>query len=98
LVCDSALLSGYIYDNKRITEKIIHEVIKERDFNHIPQEEFQAETAFTAIKTFCCPDCNNYSGCEIKWLRGTKGEEQTCCQNCQDFPRCQESMRNIKLN
>jgi type II secretory pathway predicted ATPase ExeA len=32
LICDSALLSGYIYDTRKITEKIINEVIKERDF------------------------------------------------------------------
>ncbi len=32
LVCDSALLSGYIYETKQITGKIIEEVIKERDF------------------------------------------------------------------
>lgn len=31
LVCDSALLSGYIYDTKNITADIINEAIKERD-------------------------------------------------------------------
>jgi len=34
LICDSALLSGYIYEEKKIGEKIIDEVIKERDFNY----------------------------------------------------------------
>jgi general secretion pathway protein A len=34
IVCDSALLSGYIMNNKIITREIIVEVIKERDFNH----------------------------------------------------------------
>ena len=29
LICDSALLSGYIFDTKKITEKIIDDVIKE---------------------------------------------------------------------
>lgn len=33
LICDSALLSGYVYETKNITEKIINEVLKERDFN-----------------------------------------------------------------
>ena len=33
LVCDSALLSCYIYETKKITQKIINEVIKERDIN-----------------------------------------------------------------
>ncbi|MDD4900070.1 MAG: AAA family ATPase [Candidatus Omnitrophica bacterium] len=32
LVCDSALLSGYIYETKEINATIIEEVIKERDF------------------------------------------------------------------
>jgi type II secretory pathway predicted ATPase ExeA len=32
LICDSALLSGYVYDSTKITEKIIKEVVKERDF------------------------------------------------------------------
>jgi len=36
LVCDSALLSGYIYETKSITDKIIKEVIHERDFNYKP--------------------------------------------------------------
>lgn len=31
LLCDSALLSGYIYDSRQITEKIIYEVVKERE-------------------------------------------------------------------
>lgn len=30
LICDSALLSGFIYDTKNIDEKIIKEVVKER--------------------------------------------------------------------
>ena len=34
LICDSALLSGYIYDKRAINEEIIHEVLKERDFDY----------------------------------------------------------------
>ncbi len=34
LVCDSALLSGYIYESKKITPIIINEVIKERELGH----------------------------------------------------------------
>ncbi len=33
LLCDSALLSGFIYETKQITDKIIQEVIRERDIN-----------------------------------------------------------------
>lgn len=38
LVCDNALLSGYTYDTKEISEKIIYEAIKERDIDNIPDE------------------------------------------------------------
>ncbi len=77
LVCDSALLSCYIYDTKKITEKIIAEVIKERDFNHVPD-----------LKLYCCSDCKSYSHCEIKWVRGTTGEEQLCCNKCSNYSKC----------
>ena len=33
LMCDSALLSGYVYDSVNISEKIIKEVVKEREFS-----------------------------------------------------------------
>lgn len=33
LICDSALLSGYIYESKNIDEKLVNEVVRERDFN-----------------------------------------------------------------
>jgi len=38
LICDSALLSGFIYETKKITGQIISEVIKERDFSATPKE------------------------------------------------------------
>ena len=36
ILADSALLSGYVYETKQITEQIINEVIKERDFYYKP--------------------------------------------------------------
>ncbi len=36
ILADSALLSGYVYETKQITEQIINEVIKERDFHYKP--------------------------------------------------------------
>jgi general secretion pathway protein A len=36
ILADSALLSGYVYGTKQITEQIISEVIKERDFHYKP--------------------------------------------------------------
>jgi len=38
LTCDSALLSGYVDNTFQITENIINEVIKERDFESIREE------------------------------------------------------------
>jgi len=36
LISDSALLSGYVYETRQITEQIIKEVAKERSFNYKP--------------------------------------------------------------
>lgn len=36
LACDSALLSGYIYETKKITPLIINEIIQEREMGHKP--------------------------------------------------------------
>ena len=36
ILADAALLSGYVYETKQITEKIINEVAKERDFHYKP--------------------------------------------------------------
>lgn len=101
LICDSALLSGYIYEIHKITEKIIHEVVKERDLNYIPVENqglIPGKGTVPDLKIYCCPDCKSYSNCDTKWLKGTKGEEQTCCLNCQDYQRCIEQVKKVKLN
>lgn len=39
LICDSALLSGFVYETSKITEKIIKEVLRERNFHSQPTEE-----------------------------------------------------------
>jgi general secretion pathway protein A len=96
LICDSCLLTGYIHDSRKITEQIVNEVIRERDFKHLYEEIEEATNP--SIKTFCCPDCAKYHSCEIKWERGIKGEEQVCCPACENFVRCQESVKKIKLN
>jgi hypothetical protein len=94
LVCDSALLSGYISDTRKITEKIINEVIKERDFGNLPglapleNQELAALDAAAEIKILCCSDCPKFKNCETKWFRGAKGEEQICCPDCLDYQRC----------
>jgi general secretion pathway protein A len=101
LVCDSALLSGYIYDTRKITEKIIQEVIKERDFHNLPEDDKQGQSpagTVPELEIYCCPDCQLYTKCETKWVRGTKGQEQICCPKCRDYPRCIENIKNVKLN
>ncbi len=78
LLCDSALLSGFIYETKLITEKIISEVVKEREINSIPEQK----------KNYCCLKCLSFDKCGLKWERGAKTQEQLCCNNCQDYLNC----------
>lgn len=101
LVCDSALLSGYIYEAKKITEGIISEVIRERDFSSYEESQIEGLSLKTAVPDsglHCCSDCSHYQDCETKWARGTKGEEQFCCPSCQHYQRCTEQIKQIKLN
>jgi len=98
LICDSALLSGYIYDTSKITEKIISEVAKERDFNPQYQQGLSPQGTVPEAKIYCCNDCQHYNNCKTKWLRGTKGKEQLCCPKCQDYERCIENIKKVKLN
>ncbi len=108
LVCDSALLSGYVSETRKITEQIINEVIQERDFNtgNLPTSNLEATGDAVSLcpgdqsiaKLHCCSDCQKYVNCDIKWLRGTKGEEQLCCQDCRDYQRCMENIQKVKLN
>jgi general secretion pathway protein A len=97
LLCDSALLSGYIYDTKKITEKIVNEAVEERDFNQANPEDIQV-SAVPVVKIYCCPSCQRYPICKLKWVRGIKGEEQLCCEHCQDYQQCIENIKTVKLN
>ncbi|HOW42759.1 MAG TPA: AAA family ATPase [Candidatus Omnitrophota bacterium] len=87
LLCDSCLLSGYVYERKQITGDIVREVIKERDFNSIPAESSE-EREGGAHKTYCCTACQQYNNCPLKWIRGTRNQEQLCCDSCQDYLHC----------
>ncbi|MCX5701490.1 MAG: AAA family ATPase, partial [Candidatus Omnitrophica bacterium] len=102
LICDSALLSGYVYDTKKISEKIILEVVKERDFNQVGESQdaslMQLGACSLQYKIYCCPGCNKYTACETKWTRGTKGQEQLCCPDCQDYNYCMNNIKKVKLN
>lgn len=52
LVCDSALLSGYVLETKQITEKIVKDVVSERDFNH----KFESDAPKTKSYDVSIPD------------------------------------------
>jgi general secretion pathway protein A len=89
LICDSALLSGYIYDSKVVTEKIVREVIKERDFSRTPDPEpVKEQVEDIKANTHCCIDCLHYQKCELKWVRGSKGLEHLCCFSCPNYIAC----------
>jgi general secretion pathway protein A len=100
LICDSALLSGYVYEIRKITENIIQEVIRERDLSAAPPQSIKNEdvSVVSETKIYCCTDCLHYNNCDIKWIRGAKGEGQLCCQKCQDFQRCVDNVKKVKLN
>lgn len=90
LVCDSALLSGFIYGNKVITEKIVSEVIKERDVTSpwIDSAEVSVEDSDKGTKIVCCSKCAHYTRCELKWVRGMRNQEQLCCNSCSSYLEC----------
>jgi general secretion pathway protein A len=89
LICDSALLSGYIYNTPKIDEKIVKEVLKERDFNQAENTAIDKDdTDKNRIKIHCCPRCLHYSNCELKWVRGTRGLEHLCCESCPSYLNC----------
>ena len=50
LTCDSALLSGYVGNTHQITENIINEVIKERDFGSSSEETKNSEFSVIAME------------------------------------------------
>lgn len=99
LVCDSSLLSGYVYETRNITAKIVREVIRERDFLSGAHMQSNAAVqpadaavlphgAKPAAKIYCCPECKHYLDCELKWVRGTKNLPQLCCDSCENYLTC----------
>jgi len=103
LACDGALLSGYIYDTKNIDEQVMDEVIRERCFtgsfestyvNRKSEKKEDDDTQKPRLK--CCFKCLHYYQCELKWVRGTKGEDQNCCESCPSFLTCIQELKKIK--
>ncbi len=87
LFCDSALLSGFVYENKLITAKIISEIVKERE---IGSASANAEilNVTELKKSYCCLKCLNFYQCGLKWDRGVTNQKQLCCNSCQDYLNC----------
>jgi general secretion pathway protein A len=102
LICDSALLSGYIYDSKTINENIISEVLKERKALGLPTEGgtpiHQIESGGPAENR-----TSHNSGTPADQIRrgaetppigpgGTAEGEALklfCCSICKDYNKCE---------
>jgi general secretion pathway protein A len=78
--CDSALLSGFVYEKNVIDKNLMKEVVDE---SHLNLRSLEEET-----KIKCCPRCQVFSGCTTKWVRAEKGEEQICCETCAKYHSC----------
>ena len=88
LICDSALLSGFISESRSITENIVKEVIRERDTASAWIDSEDTPCADETASTHCCPACTHFAACELKWIRGCKQQEQLCCHSCSLFLDC----------
>ena len=80
--CDSALLSGFVYEKKKIDKALMTEVINESHLKFKDEEQ--------VIDTYCCVQCQHHGNCATKWTRGQKGEEQLCCEACAKYVACHE--------
>lgn len=78
--CDSALLSGFIYEKKKIDGALLQEIINESHWKLKEAEE--------TVKTYCCAHCQEYASCAVKWERGERKEEQVCCEACAKYSAC----------
>ncbi len=78
--CDSALLSGFVYEKKVIDKSMMQEVVDE---SHLKLRDIDEET-----KIQCCPQCQAYAACTTKWVRAEKGQEQICCETCAKYHSC----------
>jgi general secretion pathway protein A len=95
IICDGALLTGYVYEAKTITPEIISEVVKEKELpNKLEEEQKRKDRKNKRAKIYCCSDCNDYYNCITKWERGIRGEEQLCCETCKSYDKCMQQRMN----
>ncbi len=78
--CDNALLSGFVYDKKPINKDIMIEVVDESPLT--------IKGRRTLEKKHCCPKCQKFNECPLKWVRAEHGQEQICCEICSKYSAC----------
>jgi len=78
--CDNALLTGFVYEKKKITKAMMLEAVNE---SLLKLRELSDD-----IKTLCCDQCQDFANCPTRWHRGEKGEEQICCEKCSKYFSC----------
>ena len=103
LICDSALLTGFINESREINEGIIREVVSESRFDKKivdKKETFFVEPKQEDTKTasdnkiHCCAKCQDYDSCETKWFHAVEGKENLCCPKCEYYQECLEENTN----
>jgi len=82
-ICDSALLSGFVYERPEIDDTLMTEVIHE--------SQAKAQDAADAVVTYCCEKCQFAHNCATKWIRAEHGKEQLCCELCRHYKECHPS-------
>lgn len=78
--CDSALLTGFVYEKKNIDKVLMAEAVQE---SHLKIKEEKE-----VIEIYCCAHCQKYNACPTKWNRGEHGEKQICCEACAKYAAC----------
>ena len=87
LICDHALLSGFVDEKQTVGKDIVEGAIKEiHMFDTIDMAGIE-----NALQ--CCSKCHDYNTCPTKWVRGERGEEQLCCSKCKSYLKCHKSKK-----
>ena len=89
LVCDHALLSGFVDEKETIDKETVEDGIKEIHM-------IDALAAFVPENfPHCCSECQVFQTCPTKWIRGEKKEEYICCPKCTQFAECRAHTVNV---
>jgi len=83
LICDHALLSGFVDEKEKVTRGIVEASTRE-----IHMFDNNSGLAAMSDSLHCCNKCQEYFICPTKWVRGERGEEQICCPQCRNYKKC----------